>query len=88
MRKLYFFLIVFLSMIINSCELDINKDPNYPDAVSADKYISSGIMWTTSAVGGDLQLLGRNVGSALCFWCNITHTTLVWDIRLCIGRMK
>ena len=58
MRKLYFFLIVFLSMIINSCELDINKDPNYPDAVSADKYISSGIMWTTSAVGGDLQLIG------------------------------
>lgn len=45
-------------MIINSCELDINKDPNYPDAVNADKYISSGIMWTASAIGGDLQLLG------------------------------
>jgi hypothetical protein len=58
MRKLYLFLIVFLSMLINSCELDINTDPNYPDAVAADKYISSGIMWTTSAIGGDLQLLG------------------------------
>jgi hypothetical protein len=58
MRKLYFFLIVFASLIINSCELDINKDPNYPVAVDAGKYISSGIMWTASAVGGDLQLLG------------------------------
>lgn len=58
MRKLYFFLIVFLSLVLNSCELDINKDPNYPVAVNADKYISSGIMWTASAIGGDLQLLG------------------------------
>ncbi|TAL80945.1 MAG: SusD/RagB family nutrient-binding outer membrane lipoprotein [Bacteroidetes bacterium] len=58
MRKQYFFIIVFLSLIMNSCELDINKDPNYPDAVDADKYISSGQMWTASVIGGDLQLLG------------------------------
>jgi hypothetical protein len=58
MRKLYFFIIVFLSLILNSCELDINKDPNYPEDVSAGKYISSGQMWTASAIGCDLQLLG------------------------------
>lgn len=58
MRKIYLLGIVFLSILINSCELDINKDPNYPDQVDADKYISSGLMWTSSAIGGNLQLLG------------------------------
>jgi hypothetical protein len=58
MRKLYYFLIVFFSLILNSCELDINKDPNFPEDVSADKYISSGQMWAASAIGSDLQLLG------------------------------
>jgi hypothetical protein len=58
MNKRYFFLIVFFSLILNSCELDINTDPNYPAAVEADKYISSGQMWAASVVGGDLQLMG------------------------------
>lgn len=58
MKTVYSFLIVLLIMFINSCEMDINKDPNYPDAVDADKYISSGLMWTASAIGGDLQLVG------------------------------
>lgn len=58
MRKLYLFGIVLLSMMISSCDLDINKDPNYPTEVNADKYFSSGLMWTASIVGGDLELLG------------------------------
>jgi hypothetical protein len=58
MRRLYYFLIVFFVMIINSCDLDINRDPNYPTEVNADKFISSGLMWTSSVIGGDLQLLG------------------------------
>lgn len=58
MRKIYLFGIVLLSMMISSCDLDINKDPNYPTDVNADKFVSSGLIWTSSAVGGDLQLLG------------------------------
>jgi hypothetical protein len=56
--KKYLYGIVFLSILVNSCELDINKNPNYPDQVDADKFISSGLMWTSAAIGGDLQLLG------------------------------
>lgn len=58
MRKIYLFAIVLLSMIISSCELDINKDPNYPAEVTAEKFFASGQMWTAGTVGGDLQLLG------------------------------
>lgn len=58
MRKVYLLGIVLLSMIISSCDLDINKDPNYPTEVKADKFFASGLMWTTSVIGGDLQLLG------------------------------
>lgn len=58
MRKLYLFGIVLLSMMFSSCELDINRDPNYPTEVEADKYFTSGQMWAASVVGGDLQLLG------------------------------
>jgi len=58
MRKLYLFGIVLLSMMISSCDLDINKDPNYPSEVEADKFFSSGLIWTSSVIGGDLELLG------------------------------
>ena len=58
MRKIYLFGIVLLYMTISSCKLDINKDPNYPTDVNADKFVASGLMWTSSAVGGDLQLMG------------------------------
>jgi len=58
MRKIYLLAIVLFSMMITSCELDINKDPNYPTDVNADKFVTSGLMWTSSAVGNDLQLLG------------------------------
>lgn len=58
MRRIYLFAIVLLSMIVSSCDLDINRDPNYPIDVNADKFFASGQMWTASVVGGDLQLLG------------------------------
>ena len=58
MRKLYLFGFVLLSLMISSCELDINKDPNYPTNVNADKFFTSGLMWTSSTIGGDLELLG------------------------------
>ncbi len=58
MRKLYLFGIVLLSMVVSSCELDINRDPNYPTEVNADKFFASGQMWTASIIGGDLELLG------------------------------
>ena len=58
MRKLYLFGIVLLSMMISSCDLDINKNPNYPSSVEADKYFASGLTWTSSVIGGDLELLG------------------------------
>jgi hypothetical protein len=58
MKKIYLFGIVLLSVMINSCELDINEDPNYPSEVKSDKFFASGLIWTSSVVGGDLQLLG------------------------------
>ena len=58
MRKIYLFGIVLLSVMIHSCELDINEDPNYPAEVKADKFFASGLIWTSSVIGGDLQLLG------------------------------
>jgi len=58
MRKLYLFGIVLLSMMISSCDLDINKDPNYPTEVKADKFFASGLMWSSAVIGGDLELLG------------------------------
>jgi len=58
MRKLYLFGIVLLSMMVGSCDLDINKDPNYPTEVNADKFFTSGQMWVSAVVGGDLELLG------------------------------
>lgn len=60
MRKIYLIGMVLLSMMISSCNslLDINKDPNYPTDVNADKFFSSGLMWTSSTVGADLELLG------------------------------
>ena len=58
MRRIYLFAIVLISMIISSCDLDINRDPNYPKEVNADKYFTSGQFWIASTVGGNLQLLG------------------------------
>jgi hypothetical protein len=58
MRKIYLYGIVLLLVMIYSCESDINKDPNYPSEVMADKFFASGLVWTSSVVGGDLQLLG------------------------------
>lgn len=58
MRKIYLFGIVLLSMMISSCDLDINRDPNYPTDVNSDKFFTSGMIWTSSTIGGDLQLLG------------------------------
>lgn len=58
MRKLYLSVIILLAISITSCDLDINRDPNYPTEVKADKFFASGVMWTSSVVGGDLELLG------------------------------
>jgi hypothetical protein len=58
MRKIYLIGIVVLLVMINSCELDINIDPNYPSEVNSDKFFASGLMWTSSVIGGDFQLLG------------------------------
>lgn len=60
MRFKYIIGIVLVALTIQSCtkDLDINTDPNYPTDVNADSYFSSGVLWITSAVGGDLELLG------------------------------
>lgn len=59
MRKLIYLIgSVLIAMAFSSCDLDINKDPNYPTEVKADKFFTSGQMFTASAIGGDLQLVG------------------------------
>jgi hypothetical protein len=54
----YLFGILLMIMAISSCDLDINKDPNYPDDVKGEKYFASAQMFVAGSVGGDLQLLG------------------------------
>lgn len=60
MKLKYIIGIALVTLAIQSCQkdLDINTDPNYPADVNADSYFSSGVVFITSAVGGDLQLLG------------------------------
>lgn len=58
MKKLIYSLGVLLTMTFSACDLDINKDPNYPAEVKAEKFFASGQMFTASAVGGDLELIG------------------------------
>lgn len=59
MRKLIYLLgTVLMTMTFSSCDLDINRDPNYPTEVKADKYFASAQMFVASSIGGDLQLLG------------------------------
>ncbi len=58
MKRIYLSGIVVLLLMFSSCELDINEDPNYPSEVRSDKFFASGLIWTSSVIGGDLQLLG------------------------------
>ena len=56
--KKYIFLFILSMALMYSCDLDINRNPNYPSEVGVDKFLSSGQLWTASAIGGDLQLIG------------------------------
>jgi hypothetical protein len=58
MKKLICIIFAFGLVLLVSCELDINRDPNYPTEVGAEKFFSSGLIWTSSAIGCDLQLIG------------------------------
>lgn len=52
---------MFLALFaVASCDntLDINVDPNYPTSSTADLSLSSAEVFITSAIGGDLQLMG------------------------------
>jgi len=61
MKKIFLISIVSLALFAtSSCDkmLDINQNPNYPTTSSADLSLSSSEVYITSAIGGDLQLLG------------------------------
>lgn len=61
MKKIFKISIMFLALFaVASCDktLDINDNPNYPTSSSADLSLASGEVFITSAIGGDLQLLG------------------------------
>lgn len=57
MKKHIIIFILSLTLMY-SCELDINRNPNYPSEVGVNKFFPSGILWTSSAIGSDLQLIG------------------------------
>lgn len=61
MKKIFKISIMFLALFaVASCDntLDINVDPNYPTSSTADLSLASGEVFITSAIGGDLQLMG------------------------------
>ncbi len=60
MKKIFIISLLTLAFIATSCDslLDINSNPNYPTATTTDLALSSGEVFVTSAVGGDLQLMG------------------------------
>lgn len=61
MKKIFKISIIFLALFaVASCDktLDINDNPNYPTSSSADLSLASSEVFITSAIGGDLQLLG------------------------------
>ncbi len=60
MKKIFIVGILSVALFATSCDkmLDINENPNFPTASSADLSLSSAEVFVTSAVGGDLQLLG------------------------------
>ena len=60
MKKIFIVGILSVALFATSCDkmLDINENPNFPTSSSADLSLSSAEVFVTSAVGGDLQLLG------------------------------
>lgn len=60
MKKIFIIAIVTFALFATSCEkmLDINENPNYPVSASADLSLASGEVFITSAIGGDLHLIG------------------------------
>jgi hypothetical protein len=61
MKKIFKISIMFLALFaVASCDntLDINVDPSYPTSSTADLSLASGEVFITSAIGGDLQLMG------------------------------
>lgn len=60
MKRLFIVSILSLALVVTSCDkmLDINVNPNYPTTASADLSLASSEVYITSAIGGDLQLIG------------------------------
>lgn len=51
------FLLIFTACD-NAFELDINRTPDYPATASTPLLVSSGVTWSSSQLGSDVQLLG------------------------------
>jgi hypothetical protein len=58
--------VVLMSLVFacTACDqqLDINVDPSYPGDASVEMLLPSAITWSSSRLGGDIQLIGS-------FWC-------------------
>jgi len=60
MKKIFIIAVLSVALLSTSCEsmLDINDNPNFPTSATADLSLASGEVLITSAIGGDLQLIG------------------------------
>lgn len=59
MKSIYKYLVIaLLGVGIVSCDLDINENPNYPLNVTPQTLIPSGILFSASMLGCDIQLAG------------------------------
>jgi hypothetical protein len=61
-NKLALFVLLPLLALFSACdnafELDINRTPDYPATASTPLLVSSGVAWSSSQLGSDVQLLG------------------------------
>lgn len=60
MKSIYkFFVVILIGLHLSSCgDLDVNDNPNFPTTVTPELLLPSGILWTTSQLGSDVQLIG------------------------------
>ncbi|WP_080903719.1 SusD/RagB family nutrient-binding outer membrane lipoprotein [Parabacteroides sp. Marseille-P3160] len=56
--KIIIYCLVIFTTISCDNTLDVNTNPNYPSEASVEMLIPSGIAWTSSRLGSDLELLG------------------------------
>ncbi|MCZ4243046.1 SusD/RagB family nutrient-binding outer membrane lipoprotein [Pedobacter punctiformis] len=76
MKKIYIIIILFSLLSLGSCKkfLDVNTNPNNPERVEANLYLSPMLHWMITAPTYDARFVGRYTQN----W-TLTSTNSTWD---------